>query len=341
MLFWIMVYLYFVLSINNISSFGGYRFIFASYGVIVVAQMITAYVCIYYLIPKFLNQKKTRLFILWMLLLLMAIFALYQAIKTYYFDVEYFHTYNEIQRLYAVESYWKRLSYFSVFLSKVILYLTPTALLLMARFYKNQKKFLKLNEQKKIAELTALRNQLNPHFLFNTLNNLYSLALDKSDKTPEVIERLSDILDYILYRCKENYVPVQKEIELISNYLSLEKIRYGNRVSVHFKHSIAPDVNIAPLLLLTFVENAFKHGVTQELGRAEINISLTTDTKNILFSISNSKPSNVVEKTIEKGEPLGLKNVIQQLDLLYPNAYELTRDDQNNNYKVVLKLEQK
>lgn len=340
-LFWVMVYLYFVLSVNNISSFGGYRFLFESYGVIVVVQMITAYVCIYWLIPKFLNQKKTGLFIWWMFVLLAVLFAVYQAVKTYYFDVEYFDTYNEVQRQYAVESYGKRLTYFSVFLSKIILYLTPTALLLMARFYKNQKKFLQLNEQKKIAELTALRNQLNPHFLFNTLNNLYSLALDKSDKTPEVIERLSDILDYILYRCKDDYVPVQKEIELIENYLSLEKVRYGERVSVRFAHAIPIEVNIAPLLLLTFVENAFKHGVVQELGSAEINISLTMDAKNVLFSVSNSKPSTAVEKTMEKGEPLGLKNVIQQLDLLYPNAYELTHDDQKSNYTVVLKLEQK
>lgn len=340
-LFWVMVYLYFVLSVNNISSFGGYRFLFESYGVIVIVQIITAYVCIYWLIPKFLNQKKTGLFIWWMFVLLAVLFAVYQAVKTYYFDVEYFDTYNEVQRQYAVESYGKRLTYFSVFLSKIILYLTPTALLLMARFYKNQKKFLQLNEQKKIAELTALRNQLNPHFLFNTLNNLYSLALDKSDKTPEVIERLSDILDYILYRCKDDYVPVQKEIELIENYLSLEKVRYGKRVSVRFAHAIPIEVNIAPLLLLTFVENAFKHGVVQELGSAEINISLTMDAKNVLFSVSNSKPNTAVEKTMEKGEPLGLKNVIQQLDLLYPNAYELTHDDQKSSYTVVLKLEQK
>ncbi len=341
LLFWIAVYLYFVLSVNNISLYGSYRHIFESYGLIVLAQIVVAYVCIYVLMPKFLNRKKTGLFVFWMLILLISVFSIYQAVKMFYFDVEYFDSYNEIQKDYAVEPFWKRLTYFSVFLSKSILYLTPTALLLMARFYKNQQKFLKLNEQKKIAELTALRNQLNPHFLFNTLNNLYALALEKSDKTPEVIERLSDILDYILYRCKENYVPVQKEIELIENYLSLEKIRYGNRVKVNFDHTVEPQVKIAPLLLLTFVENAFKHGVAQELKKAEINISLTTDKTHLLFLICNTKPNNAIEKNPENEEPLGLKNVKQQLELLYPNSHELTINDKEHSYEAALKLKRK
>jgi LytS/YehU family sensor histidine kinase len=211
----------------------------------------------------------------------------------------------------------------------------------MARFYKNQQKYLKLNEQKKIAELTALRNQLNPHFLFNTLNNLYALALDKSEKTPEVIERLSDILDYILFRCKENYVPVQKEMALVENYLSLERIRYGNRVVVRFKHNVDAGIKIAPLLLLTFVENAFKHGVSQELKTAKINISLTSDNTDVLFSIHNSKPNNCIGKNPENEEPLGLKNVKHQLELLYPNSHELKIKEQEDSYEVLLRLKQK
>lgn len=340
-LFWVVVYLYFVLSVSNVGSYASYRHIFESYGIIVLAQIITAYTCMYVLIPKFLNRKKTGLFVFWMFILLISVYAFYQAVKMFYFDVEYFDSYNEIQRNYAVESYGKRLTYFSVFLSKCILFLTPTALLLMARFYKNQQKLLKLNEQKKIAELTALRNQLNPHFLFNTLNNIYALALDKSDKTPEVIERLSNILDYILYRCKENYVPVHREIELIENYLSLEKIRYGNRVAVDFDHQIDPEVKIAPLLLLTFVENAFKHGVAQELKKAEIKISLVTNNTDVVFSIYNSKPSSTIGKNPENEEPLGLENVKQQLELLYPNSHELTISDEEDSYEVVIRLKRR
>lgn len=340
-LFWMVIYLYFILSITNISFYGSYRHIFESYGIIVLVQIITAYVCIDVLIPKFLNRKRTGLFVFWMVILLLSMFAFYQVVKMLYFDVEYFDSYNEIQRNFAKEGYWKRMSYFSIYLSKSILFLTPAALLLMARFYKNQQNFLKLNEQKRIAELTALRNQLNPHFLFNTLNNIYVLALEKSDRTPEVIERLSDILDYILYRCKENYVPVKKEIELIENYMTLEKIRYGNRVDINFDHKIESDEKIAPLILLTFIENAFKHGVAQELSKANINIALTTDKTNVLFKIFNSKPNHTIEKRNTQDEPLGLKNVKQQLELLYPNAHELTIFDADHSYEVILKLKRK
>lgn len=339
-LFWLSVYLYFVLSINDTSTFAGYGHILKLYGLIVLAQTITAYTCIYVLIPNFLNRKKISLFIFWMFVLLFTIYAIYQVFRVFYFDVEYFDSYNEIRRNRAMKSFWDRVTNFSVFLSKSILYLTPTVLLLMARFYKNQQRLLKLNEQKKIAELNALKNQLNPHFLFNTLNNLYVLALDKSDKTPEVIERLSDILDYILYRCKENYVSIQKEIELIENYLSLEKIRYGNRVEVNFTHEIEAGVKIAPLLLLTFIENAFKHGVSQELKKAEIKISFTMNNSDILFSIYNSKPSINSENNLKKEEPLGLKNVKQQLELLYPNKHEITIRNKKNCYQVILKLQQ-
>jgi len=340
-LFWAIVYLYFLLSVSNIGSYAGYRHIFESYGIIVVVQIIVAYTTIYVLIPKFLDPKKTGLFIFWMLLLLVSVFALYQAIRMFYFDVVYLYSYSDLQRDYAVESYWKRLTYLSIYLSKFILYLIPTALLLMARFYRNQQRFLKLNEQKKIAELSALRNQLNPHFLFNTLNNLYALALNKSEKTPEVIERLSDILDYILYRCKEKYVPVRKEIGLIENYIALEKVRYGDRVTVNFEYTVGPEAKIAPLLLLTFVENAFKHGVSQELKQAEIKIRLTMEDTDILFSIQNTKPKNSPEPHPEDEEPLGLNNVRQQLELLYQNSHHLVIDDTEGHYKIQLRLQQK
>ncbi len=340
-LFWAMVYLYFVLSVSNIDIYASYRHILESYGLIVLAQIVVAYTCIYLLVPKFLDRKKIGHFIFWIFALFMSVFALYQAARMLYFDVVYFDSYNEAKRGYAVEPYWKRLTYFSVYISKFILFLTPTVLLLMAHFYGNRQKFLKLNEQKKIAELTALRNQLNPHFLFNTLNNLYALALDKSEKTPEVIERLSDILDYILYRCKANYVPAQKEIELIENYIALEKLRYGKRVAVNFDHKIDSEVKIAPLLLLTFVENAFKHGVTQELKRAEIKISLTTDESDILFLIQNTKPKSKPDKNPTDEEPLGLKNVKQQLGLLYPNSNTLIIKDNEDCYEARLKLKRK
>ncbi|MCX2765064.1 sensor histidine kinase [Aquimarina muelleri] len=262
-------------------------------------------------------------------------FVLYVTIHMYFYEPKYVQYYNEIAKKYAEDPFLKRLSSFSVFLSKSIKFLTPTALLLMVQFYKNQQRYLKLNEQKKIAELTALKHQLNPHFLFNTMNNLYALAIKKSDQTPEVIEKLSDILDYMLYRCNDIFVSLQKEIELIENYLSLEKVRYGKRVQISFEKDIQQDVRIAPLILLTFIENAFKHGVSQELKEAFISIKISFEGDYIIFNIKNSKSKTHVEKSIDC---IGLNNVKKQLDLLYSTNYSLEIKDKKKSYVLTLKL---
>ncbi len=333
-LFWICVFLYFMLT-ANFNFYSSYQQVIEFSLMVVLTQMLTAYTCLYLLIPKTLNKRKYVLFAVSLFVLLFVMFAIYNLYKFWFYDPKYYETYNELGKLYAKESFLERLAYPSVFLSKCIKFLTPTALLLMAGFYKNQQQFLQLKEQKKTAELLALKNQLNPHFLFNTLNNLYSLAIEKSDKTPEVIERLSDILDYILYRCKDQYVPLLKEVELIENYLALEKVRYGKRVNIVFNKVINEDINIAPLILLTFIENAFKHGVKQALHQAQISICLKTEEDRVVFEIENSKPNTKLES---EEEPLGLKNLKKQLELLYPESHSLTILNENDRYSVTLKL---
>lgn len=179
------------------------------------------------------------------------------------------------------------------------------------------------------------------HFLFNTLNNLYALALKKSDKTPEVIAKLSEILDYILYQCKDNYVPLEKEIELLENYISLEKVRYGNRVEVIFDKDLHDNLKIAPLILLTFVENAFKHGISQELEKGNIHISISAREDTIVFKLSNSKPlTSISSEEIDK-KSIGMKNIIKQLDLLYSNTYDLNISESNSDYNLRLELHEK
>ncbi|WP_226293988.1 sensor histidine kinase [Aquimarina algicola] len=338
LLFWIGVFLYFAVT-SNMTFFDGYVHMIESSMTLVIMQMVATYVILYVFIPRFLDQKKNVVFTVFVLLLLSALFVCYMAIRAYYFDIKYLYVYSDIAKEYALMSFGDRLLDLSTFVSKIVKFLTPLALLLLFRFYRKQKDYLKLNEQKKIAELTALKNQLNPHFLFNTLNNLYSLAIKKSDKTPEVIEKLSDILDYMLYRCNHKYVPIQKEIELIENYLALEKIRYGKRVAISFINKIEKEVRIAPLILLTFIENAFKHGVSQELNIADINIKLTLVQEEILFTIFNTKPNHQT-KIVDSKNELGLKNVKQQLELLYPNAYTLLIENDENSFAVSLKLKQ-
>ncbi|GAA3640064.1 sensor histidine kinase [Flavivirga jejuensis] len=322
----------------NISNYSNYRQLLEFTSTIVGLQIITAYTSIYYLIPYFLNRKKTLLFIFWLVILLIIMYAIYIFFKSSYYDPKYYEYLSPILKEQAELSFWERFTSFYAFLSKSIKFLTPATLLLITRFYKNQQKYLKLNEQKKIAELTALRHQLNPHFLFNTLNSLYALAIKKSDETPEVIEKLSDILDYILYRCESTFVPLNKEIELIKNYLSLEKLRYRKRVNITFSEQIIDtNAKIAPLLLLTLVENAFKHSVSQELKEAFISIKISTIKNQIIFDIKNSKPKLRVDKN--KIEGIGLSNAKKQLELLYENRYSLYIKDEKESYHVTLKLE--
>lgn len=307
------------------------------YGTIVLCQFLAALVCLHILIPQLLNRGKVFLFVASLVILMFLLFALYITIRMNYLEVKYFEHYNKMMSEYLQLDFWDRLFDFRVLLSKGINYLSPTAFLLLIKYYKRQKDYLLLNEQKKIAELRTLKNQLNPHFLFNTLNNLYSLAIKKSDKTPEVISKLSDILDYMLYRCNDKFVSLDKEIILIENYITLEKIRYGNRVQVNFEKSINAQAEIAPLILLTFVENAFKHGVSQEINMAEIDITLTNKDSEIIFIVKNTIPAGA--STEEDGkQSIGMANVKQQLELLYPDKHQLEIDHNPKLFCVRLKL---
>jgi len=227
---------------------------------------------------------------------------------------------------------------FVAFLSNITWVVFPSIILIAIKYYRDQKDIVALKEQKKTTELNALKNQLNPHFLFNTLNNLYALALKKSDKTPEVIAKLSEILDYILYQCKDPYVSITKEIELLENYIALEKVRYGNRVEVIFEKNIQNNVNIAPLILLTFVENAFKHGVSQELSTGMIELYISSTEKEIVFKLKNSKPKTSFETIASDKKSIGMLNTEKQLDLLYPNSYQLEVNNSAFEYILALKL---
>ncbi len=306
------------------------------YAIMTSLQVIVAYVTIYVLVPKFLDKKKNIIFGLSLLILLILVVTGYHTARYYYLEPTYPQSYATYLQDFGHSTVWERVMTVQVTISKSVFFISPTLLLLMYKFYRDQQRLSKINEQKKTAELTALKHQLNPHFLFNTLNNLYALALKKSDQTPGVIEKLSNILDYMLYRCNDNFVSLQKEIEMIENYLMLEKIRYGKRVNISFEKEVDKEVKIGPLLLLTFIENAFKHGVTQELQEAFISIKIHLHLGQIIFNIENSKSKNGVER--DDKSSIGLNNVKKQLELLYAQNYSLWIKDELNNYSVNLKL---
>ena len=336
--FWLMV-LFFHTITANWTFYNTLRQAIDSKIIMTSLQVIVAYSTIYFLVPNFLNKNKNVLFIFLLLLLLICVVTLYHTAKIYYLQPIYPELFVETFKKFGNPTVFERVLNIPVTISKSVFYLSPTLLLLLFKFYRDQQRLAKLNEQKRIAELTALKHQLNPHFLFNTLNNLYSLALEKSDKTPEVIERLSDILDYMLYGCNDSFVELQKEIDLIDNYLALEKIRYGKRVSISFEKPNECSIKIAPLLLLTFIENAFKHGVSQELNEAVISIKIETTENDIIFAIENSVPET--DSINNQKQSIGLENVKKQLMLLYGSGYSLNIKNESNSYSVHLKLEAK
>jgi sensor histidine kinase YesM len=332
-LFWLGVYTYFIGTVN-MDYYSGYQEIIERYAIYVLCQVIVAYTCLCFLIPRFLTLKKNIQFAMSLLLLLVVVFVVFVGLHEYYHFPKYFEA--DDNSIYdSNKIFWKKLLNLRIFLGKSAIMLTPTILLVIAKFYKEKQTYLQLNEQKKSTELSVLKHQLNPHFLFNTLNSLYALSINKSDEAPEVIAKLSEMLDYMLYGCNDKYVSLKKEIELIENYLALEKVRYDERVAISFNKNVEPNVRIAPLILLTFIENAFKHGVSQELKKAYIHIKISIEETFIQFDITNSIAKN---RAYAKKETIGLTNVKKQLELLYLDNYSLDLKEETNCFNVRLKL---
>lgn len=203
-----------------------------------------------------------------------------------------------------------------------------------------EKRALQLEKEKAETELKLLKTQLNPHFLFNTLNNIYSLSFTSSPATSQSIARLGDILDHILYRCNRQYVPLKAEIALVNNYIELEKLRYDERLTVNFKTAIEQEVDIAPLILLPLVENAFKHGASNDTGAPLIDINIFASGENFIFKVSNTVTA---ENTVSDGlssERIGLNNLRRQLDLIYGGDYMLyvTREDKCFTVQLTIQL---
>lgn len=210
----------------------------------------------------------------------------------------------------------------------------------MCKYYKNWMKSQEIAneaERKRLAsELQVLKAQLNPHFLFNTFNNLYVLALQKSDKTPIVIAKMSDMFHYILYECNANEVPVSKEIKLIEDYIQLEQLRYTERLSINFEKDVDNyDYLIPPMLLYTFVENCFKHGSSPDPDSPWIKILIRVRNDNFVFEASNSIPE-ANNRNREIAECVGLLNTKRRLELIYPGNHQLQILKEHDEFMVKL-----
>jgi two-component system sensor histidine kinase LytS len=199
-----------------------------------------------------------------------------------------------------------------------------------------------LRQQENEAELKLLKAQLNPHFLFNTLNNLYGLSVIKSSRLPNLMLKLSDLLRYSLYETKETYVPLKKEIQYLENYMALEKIRLEDTTEITFtKQGALDSVVIAPMLLIVFVENSFKHLSNLQDTKREVSVLIKEENNQLTFICKNTIDTSKAEEiSLEKGRSgIGLVNAKKRLALMYQEKHKLTIKENRNSYKIELILD--
>lgn len=226
-----------------------------------------------------------------------------------------------------------------IFLSHLAAGAGSTMLKIAADWTRSQRERQLLEAQNLASELNFLRSQVNPHFLFNTLNSLYALTLKKSDDAPETVLKLSGMMRYMLYESNAQLVPLTAEVDYLRNYLALERLRHGEHADVRLDVDGEIDgQRIAPMMFIPFVENAFKHGMAKVLGEGFVHIVLLVEGEEVRFHLENAKPPVNLE---DDGRPggIGLINVQRRLELLYPEAYELHTLETEDTYSVDLYLD--
>ncbi|WP_237274576.1 sensor histidine kinase [Tenacibaculum ovolyticum] len=284
-----------------------------------------------YLIPKYLLNKKQLLFLL---------YTIYTFIISFFFivlSILYGLVFSNSLRINNYTPITKGVI-FIILGVYFIVFITITISLIIHNYKSSLKhedfKNILLNSQLQLKEqeLKFLKMQIHPHFLFNTLNTLYGFALKKSDDTPNMILKLSNLLDYILYQVDKPFVILNDEIKHIENYISLEKMRFQDSLNVIFKKETRQvNIEISPMLLLPFVENAFKHG-KQINGVLKVILELKTTEDFLIFKITNSTKINFKNK---KG--IGLENIKKRLEMLYGTTYSLNIYHTENSFKIKLK----
>lgn len=337
LLFWIGLVTIFI-SLASLNS-GTITANVANYLALLPVQIAAAYLLNYYQIPKQLLEKKYLSFFIGFLLSIY-VFAVIGRLSIIYIAEPFFRedfTQESLSEILSDSAYL-----FSVYFPSVYIYALIMVLIraLQNRF-KEKHKIEVLQKEKAENELRFLKAQIQPHFLFNTLNNLYGLTLAKSDLAPEVVLKLSEILDFILHQGNKPKIEIKKELELLNAFIELESLRYGNKVKVTFNHKIEDEnVNIAPLLLLPLVENAFKHGIHASSAAVEIKLDLKISNGVLNFETKNRKGLDKAPSALKQSSSgIGISNLKRQLELNYPDRHTLLVLDEKEYFEVQLNLQ--
>ncbi len=291
-----------------------------------LSYVVAAMLINYLLMPKFFYNKKYWQFILTFSLTIVAVILVEELI---------------LEKIYFPDTRGTRFP--GVFFS--LLGVLPVITILSGFKFawdliRKQQEVEELKASMEESELKFLKSQINPHFLFNNLNNLYSYALENSPKTPEIILEMSAVLRYMLYECKEKYVPLSNELKQLGNFVRLNEMQVEERGNVEFSapEPIDQSHRIAPLILMVFVENAFKHSTSSQADNIFIKIDIVLSDNGMLeFRCENSYKENSNDDSLSKG--IGLQNAKKRLDLIYPQAHKLSIEELPDRYVVNLSLD--
>ena len=325
-LFWILYYFFLCLVFYNAYQIHDLIF-YAQFILFIPISAALVYVNLYILIPYFLYRKKYFYYALLLSVALLGAAFIDQLLKQLYVHFG--------SKIFAFTA---DLNFQNLFLETTgMFYLTgfTTSIKLSKDWIQNQQLMKEKEKQYLETELNFLKAQIQPHFFFNTLNNLYSLTLKKSDQAPEIVLKLSALMSYMLYESNTPKVSLSKEITYLQNYLDLEKLRFGQRLVVTFEiDGQIEEVSIPPMILILFLENSFKHGVKNNLNKIRIDISLKIREGFLFFEVKNPVEEN--RSTENRG--IGLKNAKRRLELLYGNNYRLDLLEKEHEFIVSLKM---
>ncbi len=347
LLFWLVIFLY--EAVQTAFTVKMYTWLFY---VVTLREVVTIalvhYFLLYYAIPKLLLKGKWVLFAASLFLCYAIMSAgLYY---TLYFIRKYELGSNVIQPLidfFLEKDFWITLFepiktynvfvfYSSIFYG-LIIKVTKEFFSSSNRSLRLEKENIKLEKEKTDMELDFLKAQIQPHFFFNTLNNLYSIVIDKDEFAADIVLKLSDLMRYSLYEAGSSKISLARELQFIQDYVRLEQIRHKDHVTISLDIQQVPaNLEIPPLILITFVENAFKHGINNTIDASWAHIEASVQGTTLHFSIENSKPERLAKETVQGG--IGLINVRRRLDLLYPDRYALTIQNKPTSYTVTLNL---
>lgn len=300
----------------------------------VTTQILFCYFIIYFLWPKFLDKRRYLSFGIGVVLSFVVIYGIFFAETITIFKA--LHN-------YAGMPFWNgtpvilwinfigALSYMPMSLGVTI------TIKFLKQFFIKVQENQQLTRENSNAELQLLKAQIHPHFLFNTLNNIYAFTLNKSMQAPQLVINLSDTLQYMITDCEAEMVSLQQELKMINNYIDLEKVRYGSRL--HLQVEIAGETTskeITPLLMIPFIENSFKHGASKMLRNPWVKLFIQIDEDILHFTLTNSKPSK--EIPVEGKGGIGLANVRKRLELLYPKNHLLMVETTENTFSINMQV---